>query len=534
VYTPQQHTLAVRVLIAIALASCVLSLLPGLGKQVVVRQQELRVALTARNMVQGGNWLIPHFQGHTRLRKPPVMYWVVALVYDATKSTTSAFVTRFPSVVFGTLLILVIGRRGRRLTGDRQAFLGALVAFSTFVFQRFTRLAETDIPLVLMTSLSAFYCYEAVSCRRPVRHWVGAGLFAGIGFMIKGPAAVVMPALAVTTFIISTPDRRKVFRWWHPMVAFLVFLAVALPWYAWVTTSSSAQTAADKAINFEISALLTSGRHGGPWYYYIYKLPVLMLPWGPLLPIALYAAWRRRRRDEGIHFVVCWFLSSFVVLSLLYNKQSQYALLLLPSASLLLGAFFSDALARPGSRSCKLIVGYNLFLGVFLAVSAFALLVAPFFERLIPRAGACALGLLMLTVSSASWLRCLRRRTAIQFGVLALGMLILVQSYIFLVHPVHRPESLIPSYIQRVAPRLKDSQTIWLVGSRKASWEFYAGRPVTRAATLRQAWTSASVNDAIIALWRTGHPLDVSCVPAEPVSSTNRGNLHGACFIKQP
>ena len=57
--------------------------LPGLGRGLVTRQQELRVLLAARTMAEGGSWLIPQFMGEERLRKPPLMYWLVATAFKA-------------------------------------------------------------------------------------------------------------------------------------------------------------------------------------------------------------------------------------------------------------------------------------------------------------------------------------------------------------------------------------------------------------------------------------------------------------------
>ena len=47
-----------------------------LGKQPIVRRQELRVLETAREMGKRGDLILPYFLGEPRLEKPPLAYWL--------------------------------------------------------------------------------------------------------------------------------------------------------------------------------------------------------------------------------------------------------------------------------------------------------------------------------------------------------------------------------------------------------------------------------------------------------------------------
>ena len=80
--------------------------LPGLSRPTMSRQQELRVALTARQMAQGGRWLIPEFRDQPRLQKPPLMYWLVAGSFRIAGNTISVPAARFPSAMAGIFLVV--------------------------------------------------------------------------------------------------------------------------------------------------------------------------------------------------------------------------------------------------------------------------------------------------------------------------------------------------------------------------------------------------------------------------------------------
>jgi 4-amino-4-deoxy-L-arabinose transferase-like glycosyltransferase len=60
------------------LALSAVAVLPYLSRPVLARHKELRVALTARHMVESGDWITPESLDHLRLRKPPLMYWAMA------------------------------------------------------------------------------------------------------------------------------------------------------------------------------------------------------------------------------------------------------------------------------------------------------------------------------------------------------------------------------------------------------------------------------------------------------------------------
>jgi len=52
----------------------------GLGVAPVSRTQEARVLETAREMLGSDfhNWMVPRVNGHIRLQKPPIAYWLTA------------------------------------------------------------------------------------------------------------------------------------------------------------------------------------------------------------------------------------------------------------------------------------------------------------------------------------------------------------------------------------------------------------------------------------------------------------------------
>jgi 4-amino-4-deoxy-L-arabinose transferase-like glycosyltransferase len=337
---------------------CALLLLPGLGSSTTARQQELRVLLCARDMADGGDWVVPHFLGQERLRKPPLMYWLVALAFRAAGTSENLGAARAVSAACATALVVVTFLLGRRMIGRRAALLGSLVLATSIGFLYHGRLAETDIPQALFCSLTIFMLHQALVEGR-FSAWVMAGLFGGLGFMIKGPASLAMPVAAALSYVLVT-------RRWHApasgaaladvssrRVAAGVVLALMLgaclvaPWYLMVAARTAATTSSQ--VSNEMTRLLTDSSHGGPFVFYFYTLPVRMGVWGLAVPVAVFAAWKRLRHHRGARWLLCWLGSSFLILSFLSSKQNHYALLLFVPAALLTGWLLSCA----GSRRAR-------------------------------------------------------------------------------------------------------------------------------------------------------------------------------------
>ncbi|MGI9240225.1 MAG: ArnT family glycosyltransferase, partial [Verrucomicrobiales bacterium] len=183
----QQHRLRqrrTRAFFLVALASLVL--LTGLGNRCLQRERETRIALTAREMADGGSWLIPEYRGQLRLKKPPVPYWLVALLYEAGAPVNSAFWARLPTALFGIGLALATYFAGAAMLGWRAAYFGALALIITQPFLVQGRVAEADAAMMFFLVLCSGCAYVAMHPRGSAWWWLAAGAFAGAGFMMKG------------------------------------------------------------------------------------------------------------------------------------------------------------------------------------------------------------------------------------------------------------------------------------------------------------------------------------------------------------
>ena len=68
--------------VLLVLAVGALLYLPGLGREILRHPLEAKYALAAREMVEGGPWLVAHLFGEIYPDKPPLYFWTTAAVAE--------------------------------------------------------------------------------------------------------------------------------------------------------------------------------------------------------------------------------------------------------------------------------------------------------------------------------------------------------------------------------------------------------------------------------------------------------------------
>lgn len=287
----------------------------------VERQQELRVLIVARNMLQSGDWLHPRFQNQPRYRKPPLAYWTAAAAMGLTGQHDSPVPARLVTLLALAGVACFVLRLAAKANVPTVPCLTLLLA--CYGVWNFAPHAETDVWLLLGVTGSIWA-------------WLGgrgflAGGFMALGVLAKGPAAVAIPLLSFVFL------GRRPWKQWG--MAVLPPLLCGGAWVAFLASDPLAQESLQK----ELQATFVETAHPGSPLYYLYTLPKLLLPGVLLLP---FLRIRQIPYDARV-----WFLVTFFLLSVTSSKQAHYALLLLPPAALCMaGGLFHKTANWPWNR----------------------------------------------------------------------------------------------------------------------------------------------------------------------------------------
>jgi len=329
----------------------------GLGRQAITDSDEGFYAEAAREMVESGDWITPHFNYEERWQKPALYYWLTAATYRLTGPTELG--ARWWSALSGVGLVILTWAIARRLTGgaggrdqrrfagpnqpgprdvdiplaDGTAWLAGAIVATTFGCFALARLALPDLPLAFLITLTIWSALE--------ERWLLAGAAAALGFLMKGPLAVLIPGIVLVP--VWWRERRLVTLPWRNLtLAALVFLLIAVPWYAAMTVRHGTPYLESFFVgdNFERFATDRFNEPRPLWFY----LPIVaggMLPWSMFLLVLpwpsvrdVFRRTRRLTRDE-LRLLV-WVFVPFLFFTISIGKQPRYILPLLPPLGILL------------------------------------------------------------------------------------------------------------------------------------------------------------------------------------------------------
>jgi len=270
------------------------------GSQAVNGPDEPRYAAAAREMIRGGDWLVPHFNGRVRLEKPILLYWscgFFSLIFGV-----GPLACRLGPVLAGLGTVLVTAGLASRIYGRRAGLLAGMILSTTWFFPQVGRTVLTDMPLTFFTvaavALMRVSLEETAWTRRRKLLLFAAYLLCSMGVLTKGPVGLFLP-LAIMACWLGWAGRPFSFVGVLPLSGTLTTSLVAGPWYLAVyLRGGEAREGLREFFGHEnFDRMFHSFDHiDVPWKYVTTSVPQGMMPWTMLLPAGLLAFWWLGRR----------------------------------------------------------------------------------------------------------------------------------------------------------------------------------------------------------------------------------------------
>ncbi|HOC18212.1 MAG TPA: glycosyltransferase family 39 protein [Vicinamibacterales bacterium] len=325
----------------------------GLGTPAITDSDEAYYAEASREMVERGDYLTPRFNYRERFQKPVLYYWAAAGFYQL--FGIREWTARAAAALSGLGLVLLAFAAGRRWFDAATGLLAGAVLATSFGAVFMARMALPDLPLAFFVNATVYTALVALFERpaRVARWWAACGAVAGLGFLTKGPVAILLPALVIAPLFVFERGWRRL-RARHVALALAAFALTALPWYAAMTAEHGTRYLYGFFLgdNLERFATTAYNPHRSPFFY----VPILLgglLPWSPFLFLGirpLLAAWRARRLSRRSVRLLCWSVLPLLFFSVSVGKQPRYILPMLPPLTLAIAWWIRTAtLGRQGA-----------------------------------------------------------------------------------------------------------------------------------------------------------------------------------------
>jgi 4-amino-4-deoxy-L-arabinose transferase-like glycosyltransferase len=338
-----------------------------LGATGLFDADEPAYAQAAREMLQRGDWVTPHFNGQPRFDKPILFYWLILLSYRVFGITE--FAVRVWSALAGLGLVVLVWQEARRRIGG-EAGLWAGIAFgANLLTALLARAAVTDMLLTFFVTAAILAGLGALEAPGSGGRWQSRGMWTAMALavLVKGPVGVLIPAMALGGCLIALPGTRGCLRRLFPWEGPVLFVVIAAPWYVLALLANGWAFVEGFVIKHHVTRYTgVISSHAGPLWFYLPVILVGFFPWSGFLPAALWRAaktvYGRKAGTAGDRLAVvclCWLVGLFIFFSLAGTKLPSYLFPAFPAMALLAGSAIAISNGKPATenRSMEASVG---------------------------------------------------------------------------------------------------------------------------------------------------------------------------------
>jgi 4-amino-4-deoxy-L-arabinose transferase-like glycosyltransferase len=360
--------------LAIAALFAFVVLIQGIGAP-FQKDAEPQSAEWIQSIVRDGHWLIPaDAYGYTD-RKPPLFYWLSAIVAKATGGTVDEVRARVVSVVAGTTLAVGVLAWTLANLGAFEGWLAFLFMLGIYGFASRATEALTDMLLtvLLFAAYSAIYPLLDSAPVASSRRIIFVGVVLGLGILTKGPIAIVLCALAASIFLLV--ERRNPIvllrqRWPWQVVA--IAIAIGAIWYVPAALVGGHKIVriifAENFGHFMPARLGGTGESYRPFYFIAARLlggafPMTLL----IVPAALafYTGEISTEKRRPVIYQISMSLAVLLFFSIASVKRDDYILPALPGIAIFCASVFTLSARGAASRLRDVVVAIYLLGPIF-------------------------------------------------------------------------------------------------------------------------------------------------------------------------
>lgn len=416
----------------------------NLGGWDLWKPDEPRYAQVAREMMDTGQYFLPHINGDIYPDKPPLFFWMIAAASMPFGDVT-AFSARFPAAFFGFGLVVLTYFFARRLFDPLTALFAAIILFTTEGFLRPALSVHFDAILAFFTTAALFCFYEGYQKNRIQKLFLTGWVFMALATAVKGPVGLAVPLIGMTAFLAVNKDF-KILKSFPFFSGLLVVILINALWLVPACVLGGEAYTGDILVRQTFGRLVESYSHQKPFYYYLYKFPGHTLPWSLFIPGACFYFWKQRKRAAEAVFPLVWFLAGFIFFSVISCKRGLYLMPLYPAFAMIMAKFWRDqvCLEKAGNAVLRrefFMLPSMLMFAVFL-LAGFGLAIIPVFATGLLKMPQVSQPVSVLTgvtlifgAAGGIWLLFSRFRLRSVFTAVSVNMIILAAVTVFILYP---------------------------------------------------------------------------------------------------
>ncbi|MDD9899321.1 MAG: glycosyltransferase family 39 protein [Candidatus Melainabacteria bacterium] len=313
----------------------------------LIDADEPRYAEAAKEMINTNQYLIPLADGNFRFDKPILFYWFEILSFKV--FGINEWAARLPSVIAGAATLGLLSWLG---SFYRIGILAPVILGTSLEFFVISRMSITDATLNLFIVGSTILFYLIFEKHINEKYIYLLAVIAALGFLTKGPIAVLIPAMVGTLYVIARnfsdeaiQCRDQCIRLLrrHGLLAMTVFLLVAAPWYIAIHNATGGEFTEYFFIGQNIGRFSsTLSGHDYPWWFYLAVMLIGFLPWSLFLP-SMIAGFKLKEQNARLQiFALIWLCAVTLLFSFSSTKLANYVMSIFAPLAILFALWLND------------------------------------------------------------------------------------------------------------------------------------------------------------------------------------------------
>ena len=377
---------------------------------------------STRNMIETNDYITPMYHDKKRFAKPILFYWLVATSYKT--FGVNLFSARLVSSLFGAFCIPITYMIARRLFDHKTAIISALLLPGCYLHFQIARWAITDMSLNFFI-LSTFYFFIRgfqEESNKGISYFL-MYICMGIGFMIKGPPAIIIPTLVIGCYILVSKNWEEL-----PQLrlgyGIAIIAVIILPWLVTMLTIHGDEfknhilgaELRDRIVHDTQFSLYYFGviiRYYLPWSFFFiaalakqFELTLISPPSIPLKEnnflslsekLKVWQSNITKTNNRAFLFCTLWILCPLLLFTLFRIEHSRYMLPVSAPIVIITAHFFSQLIdSSSGFQNKVFKIPFYLSLIFYLLIAMFTVMGIFFLHPLF----LAPTGLIVLSVSS--------------------------------------------------------------------------------------------------------------------------------------
>jgi 4-amino-4-deoxy-L-arabinose transferase-like glycosyltransferase len=226
----------------------------------------------AREMVESGDYIVPHLNYQIYFSKPILIYWLISSAYHVLG--VNEFAGRIWSAIMATALVLCAYWMVRCISNSRAGLIAGTLLASSPLVVTYARMSLVD--MTFSSLLGIAWCALVMTVATESRKWWPIMYVAlGLSLLTKGPAGGVLFVAACAAYLIAVrpgwawigTQLKKV----HLLWGLLLFAAITVPWHIAVGLATNWLYLKVFYLYENVGryAGQTNHNHPEPWFYLV-------------------------------------------------------------------------------------------------------------------------------------------------------------------------------------------------------------------------------------------------------------------------